>query len=79
MVSIGGESYQYARECRFEWVKQIKRDCDKFGVKFDYHQTGSNFVMNGKRYHIHHRDEHSQAKKAMEFLNEEKTNESGAV
>lgn len=79
MVSVGGESYKNARECRFEWVTHIKKDCDKYGVKFDYHQTGSNFVMNGRRYYIHHRDEHQQAKKAMEFLKREKSNENGII
>ncbi len=68
MVSVGGESYANARECNFEWVKQIKFDCDKFGVKFDFHQTGSNFVKDGKRYRLNHRDEYSQAKKGQQFL-----------
>lgn len=79
MVSVGGESYKYARECRFEWVKHIKKDCDKYGVRFDYHQTGSNFVMNGRRYHISHHDEYQQAKKAMELLKREKSNENGII
>lgn len=67
-VSVGGESYANARVCDFEWVKQIKYDCDRYGVKFDFHQTGSNFVMNGKHYRIRHRDEYSQAKKGMLYL-----------
>lgn len=69
MVSVGGESYKNARECNFDWVKHIKDDCDKYGVEFDFHQTGSNFVMNAKRYRINHRDEYSQAKKGMAYLN----------
>ncbi len=69
MVSVGGESYENARTCDFDWVKQIKRDCDKYGVKFDFHQTGSNFVYEGRRYAIKHHDEYEQAKKAMKLLN----------
>ncbi len=69
MVSVGGESYENARTCDFNWVKKIKTDCDRYGVKFDFHQTGSNFVMDGKRYKIKHRDEYAQAKKGMEYLN----------
>ncbi len=69
LVSVGGESYANARVCDFEWIKHIKRDCDKYGVKFDFHQTGSNFVMNGKHYKIKHHDEYSQAKKGMKYLN----------
>lgn len=68
MISVGGESYKNARECRFEWVKHIKEQCDRYGVKFDYHQTGSNFIMNGRRYRINHRDEYKQAKKAEKLL-----------
>lgn len=68
MVAVGGESYAGARPCDFEWVKKIKLDCDVFGVKFDFHQTGSNFIMNGKHYKIKHTDEYSQAKKGMAYL-----------
>lgn len=69
LVSVGGESYADARVCKFDWVKRIKEDCDKYNVKFDFHQTGSNFVMNGKHYRIRHHDEYSQAKKGMKYLN----------
>lgn len=69
MVSVGGESYANARTCDFSWICYLKETCDKYNVKFDFHQTGSNFVMNGRRYRINHRDEYSQAKKAMKLLN----------
>ncbi len=68
LVSVSGESYENARVCNFEWVKNIKRTCDKYGVKFDFHQTGSNFVMNGKNYKIEHHNEYEQAKKGMKYL-----------
>lgn len=68
MVSVGGESYENARVCDFDWVRRIKKDCDKYSVLFDFHQTGSNFVMNGRRYRIKHFDEYSQAKKGMKYL-----------
>ena len=67
-VSVGGESYKNARICNFDWVRNIKKTCDKYNVKFDFHQTGSNFVMNGNQYKIKHRDEYSQAKKGMKYL-----------
>ncbi len=69
LVSVGGESYENARECNFDWVKNIKAVCDAYNVRFDFHQTGSNFVMNGRRYKIKHRDEYAQAKKGMKYLN----------
>lgn len=72
MVSVGGESYENARVCDFDWVRRIKEDCDRYNVLFDFHQTGSNFVMDGKRYKIKHRDEYSQAKKGMRYLDNDK-------
>ncbi len=69
MVSVAGESYENARECNFDWIIKIKRDCLKYNVKFDFHQTGSNFVMNNKKYKIRHSREYSQARKAMKYLN----------
>ncbi len=67
-VFVGGESYDNARECHFEWVQHIKNTCDKYGVYFDFHQTGSNFVKDGKKYKIRHKDEYLQARKGMKFL-----------
>ncbi len=67
-VSVGGESYEGARECDFEWVKKIYFDCNKFNVKFDFHQTGSRFKMNGKIFNLKHKQEYSQAKKGFEYL-----------
>lgn len=68
LVSVGGESYENARECNFAWVRHIKETCDKYNVAFDFHQTGSNFVKDGRRYRIKHCDEYSQAKKGMVYL-----------
>lgn len=68
LVSVGGESYQNARVCDFEWVKKIKETCDRYNVNFTFYQTGNNFVMDGKRYTISHKQEYSQARKAMKYL-----------
>lgn len=67
-VSVGGESYAGARTCDFDWVRHIYEDCTRFGVTFDFHQTGSNFVKDGRRYKIRHHDEYGQAKKGMAYL-----------
>lgn len=67
-VAVGGESYAGARTCDFDWVRKIREVCLKNDVKFDFHQTGSNFVKDGRRYHIKHCDEHSQARKGMAYL-----------
>lgn len=70
-VSVGGESYARARVCDFDWVRRIFADCQKYGVPFDFHQTGSNFRKDGRVYHIKHRDEHSQAKKGEALIRRE--------
>jgi len=70
MVAVGGESYKNARECNFDWIKRIYLDCKKFEVSFDFHQTGSRFIKDGKLYMIKHFDEYKQAKKALAFLKE---------
>ena len=67
-VAVGGESYAGARTCDFDWVRRIREVCLKNGVVFDFHQTGSNFVKDGRRYYIKHCDEHSQARKGMAYL-----------
>ena len=67
-VSVGGESYENARTCDFDWVRRIREVCLKYGVLFDFHQTGSNFVKDGRRYRIKHCDEHDQARKGMAYL-----------
>lgn len=68
LVSVGGESYENARICNFDWIKRIYRVCREYNVEFDFHQTGSNFVKDGRLYKIKHRDEYSQAKKGMKYL-----------
>lgn len=75
LVSVGGESGTNARPCRWEWVKQIYSDCVKYKTSFHYHQIGSNFIKNGKTYHIPHKEQFAQAKKAQKLLEQEKTKE----
>lgn len=49
-VCVGGESYSGARPCNFDWVEQIYVDCLKTNTEFNFHQTGSNFIYEGKKY-----------------------------
>ena len=74
LVSVGGESYENARKCDFDWVRKIKQTCDKYHVPFDFHQTGSKFIVNKKLYHIKHKDEYKQAKIGMKILEKYKVN-----
>lgn len=63
-VSVGGESGNEARVCDYDWVLDIKRQCDEKNVPFTFHQTGANFRKDGRIYRIERRFQHSQAKKA---------------
>jgi hypothetical protein len=51
-VSCGGENYEGARECRFEWVETLRKDCEKHGVNFHFFETGTEFIKDNKKYHI---------------------------
>lgn len=63
-VSVGGESGAEARECRYEWVLDLQRQCAEAGIRFVFHQTGANFVKDGRRYRIPRKEQHAQAKRA---------------
>ena len=51
-VLCGGENYDGARPCHYEWVKSLSEQCRKQNVTFDFIETGSYFVKDGKTYHI---------------------------
>ena len=51
-VGLGGEGFGGRRPCRYEWVRKVSEDCRRYGVNFTFNATGSNFLMNGKTYHI---------------------------
>ncbi len=51
-VVCGGENYDGARPCDFDWVKKLYSECKSHGVTFDFIETGTIFVKDGKTYHI---------------------------
>lgn len=63
-VSVGGESGKYARPLDFNWVMNLRDQCIKAEVSFNFHQTGSYIIKDGKTYHIKRPLQHSQARKA---------------
>lgn len=63
-VSVGGESGKYGRPLDFNWVVDLRKQCLEAGVPFNFHQTGSYLIKDGKRYHIPREHQHSQAKKS---------------
>lgn len=61
-VSVGGESGPDARICDFNWVKDIRTQCKKHHVDFEYHQTGAKLLVDGKLYRIARKNQASQAR-----------------
>lgn len=51
-VLCGGENYDGARPCHYEWVKLLSEQCRKHDVTFDFIETGTVFVKDGRTYRI---------------------------
>lgn len=51
-VICGGENYDGARPCHFDWVKSLRAQCEKQNISFSFIETGAYFVKDGKTYHI---------------------------
>lgn len=63
-VMAGGENYDGARECHYEWVKLLYDQCVKYIVPFSFNETGSIFVKEGKKYIVPRFLQHEQAIKS---------------
>jgi len=51
-VIAGGENYDGARPCHFDWVKSLRHECEKHDVTFCFIETGTQFIKDGKTYRI---------------------------
>lgn len=60
----GGESGEEARECKFEWILNLRRQCQEEKVDFHFKQTGARFIKDGKLYRIPKYKQGVQAKKS---------------
>ena len=63
-VVAGGESGDNARLCDYDWVLELRRQCEQANVNFYFKQTGAVFRKEGRIYHIPRYLQHEQAKKA---------------
>ena len=59
-VLCGGENYDGARPCHYEWVKSLSDQCGRHDVTFNFIETGTVFVKNGKVYRIPSKQVQSQ-------------------
>lgn len=51
-VICGGENYDGARPCNFDWVKNLRSECEAYDITFCFIETGSVLIKDGKRYHL---------------------------
>ncbi|PKQ64153.1 hypothetical protein BZG01_14845 [Labilibaculum manganireducens] len=48
----GGENYDGARPCDFEWIKSLQQQCVNQNVSFCFIETGSRFIKDGKIFSL---------------------------
>jgi protein gp37 len=49
-VICGGENYDGARPCDFDWVKHLRSECVAHNITFCFIETGTVFIKDGRRY-----------------------------
>lgn len=59
-VIAGGENYDGARPLRYEWVKSLYDECVQNNVTFNFFETGTRFIKNGKLYEMPDKELQSQ-------------------
>ncbi|MBR6651964.1 MAG: DUF5131 family protein [Anaerotignum sp.] len=64
LVVVGGESDHYARPLDYDWVLDIREQCIRKKVDFEFRQCGTHFIKDGRRYKLKTKDLCSQARKA---------------
>lgn len=64
LVVVGGESDKDARPLEYDWVLDIREQCIRKNVEFEFRQCGTHFIKDGNQYKLQTRDLCSQARKA---------------
>ena len=64
LVVVGGESDYYARPLDYDWVLDIREQCIRKKVDFEFRQCGTHFIKDGRQYKLKTKDLCSQARKA---------------
>ena len=64
LVVVGGESDYNARPLDYLWVLDIREQCVRKNVSFEFRQCGTHFIKDDKLYKLQTNDLCSQAKKA---------------
>ena len=61
---VGGESDINAREFNYDWALDIREQCIRKKVNFEFRQCGTYTIKDGKQYKIQTKDLCKQAKLA---------------
>lgn len=64
LVIVGGEYGKNARPLLYEWVLNIREQCIKANVAFEFRQVATHFVKDGKEYTLAYNQLAKQAKAA---------------
>lgn len=64
LVVVGGESDGNARPLDYDWVLDIREQCIRKNVSFEFRQCGTYTIKDGKQYHIPTKALTSQARRA---------------
>ncbi len=49
-VVCGGENYDGARPCNYDWVKLLRQECERYNISFTFIETGTKFIKDRKLY-----------------------------
>lgn len=64
LVVVGGESDINARPLDYNWVLDIREQCIRKKVNFEFRQCGTHFIKDGKKYKLQTKELCKQAKLA---------------
>ncbi len=64
LVVVGGESDYNARALDYDWVLDIREQCIRKNVNFEFRQCGTHFIKDGKKYTLQVHQLTKQAKLA---------------
>ena len=64
LVVVGGESDANARPLDYTWVLDVREQCIRRNVSFEFRQCGTHFIKDGKEYRLQTKDLCAQARKA---------------
>ena len=64
LVVVGGESDREARPLDYDWVLDIREQCIRRHVDFEFRQCGTHFIKDGRQYKLQVKDLCKQARLA---------------